>query len=43
MVVVKKQSGDVKISVDLQALNNNVLCEVHPTPVTLALAVTPAG
>ena len=32
MVVVPKKSGEVRICVDLKALNDNVLHEVHPIP-----------
>ena len=32
MVVVPKKSGDVRICVDLKALNDNVLREVYPIP-----------
>ena len=32
MVVVPKQSGDVRICVDLKSLNKNVLREPHPMP-----------
>ena len=32
MVVVPKKSGAVRICVDLKALNDNVLREVHPIP-----------
>ena len=32
VVVVPKKSGEVRICVDLKALNNNVLREVHPIP-----------
>ena len=32
MVVVPKKSGDVRICVDLKALNESVLREVHPIP-----------
>ena len=32
MVLVLKKSGEVRICVDLKALNNNVLREVHPIP-----------
>jgi len=32
MVVVPKQSGEVRICVDLKPLNENVLREVHPLP-----------
>ena len=32
MVVVPKQSGEVRICVDLKPLNESVLREVHPLP-----------
>ena len=32
MVVAPKKSGDVRIWVDLKALNDSVLREVHPIP-----------
>lgn len=32
MVVVSKKSGAVRICVDFQSLNDNVLSEVHPLP-----------
>ena len=32
MVVVPKKSGSVRICVDLKALNDSVLREVHPIP-----------
>ena len=32
MVVVPKDSGAVRICVDLKSLNESVLCEVHPMP-----------
>ena len=32
VVVVPKKSGEVRICVDLKALNKNVLREVHPIP-----------
>ena len=32
MVIVPKKSGEVRICVDLKALNDNVLREVHPIP-----------
>ena len=32
MVVVPKKSGDVRICVDLKALNDNVIREIHPMP-----------
>ena len=31
-MVVPKKSGDVRICVDLKALNDNVLRQVHPIP-----------
>ena len=33
MVVVPKTSGQVRICVDYQILNESALCEVHPLPV----------
>ena len=32
MVVVPKKSGEVRICVDLKALNDNEIREVHPIP-----------
>ncbi len=32
MVVVPKKSGDIRICVDLQPLNENVVREIHPIP-----------
>ena len=32
IVVVPKKSGDIRICVDLQPLNENVLREIHPIP-----------
>jgi len=43
MVVVKKWPGDVGICVDLQALNNNVLHEVHPIPIVEEILAQLAG